>query len=217
VTTTRSLEDIETLRIKLRRIDEFVSTFEVHAEQLRSEVWTEAIIQTENDAPKLLLVIKDSLAEMAKAGLATSFIEEDIEQVRTELGADHQERISALGVSIATRAKRIRGNVYPDPTEVDFSVEVLHLANDIIQLLEEATKPARILRDRFADELSKRSSGITTRKVARRRRDRRIRELAEENPTLNRTELTKLCQEDSVIKATGERVTVHIVREALGK
>jgi hypothetical protein len=64
--------DIETLRIELRRVDEFVSTFEHYVEQFRGRVVVAATCQTEGGGPELLLLIRESLAEMAKVGFAKS-------------------------------------------------------------------------------------------------------------------------------------------------
>jgi hypothetical protein len=208
--------DIETLRIKLRRVDEFVSTFEYYTEQLRGRLVVDAICQTEGGGPELLLLIKESLAEMAKAGFVKSFIDEDVARVRQDLGAHHQQSIDSQWASIHTQADRVLSDEHPD--EEAQAVAVLKLAGDILLFLEEGLRPAKAFRDSLANELGRRSKrdnpATMTRGTSRDARDDRIRELARLNPDMSNAKLAELCEGDPQIKATQQRVSKDIVRDA---
>lgn len=213
----RRTDDIETLRIKLRRVDNFVSTFEYYTEQLRGRLVVEATCQTEGGGPELLVLIRESLAEMAGAGFVRSFIDEDLAQVRQELGADQQQSIDSLWASIHTQAAHVLSGQHPG--EEAHAVAVLQLARDILLFLEEALRPAKVFRDSLVNELGRRSkrespAAITPAKL-RDARDDRIRELHRQNPDATNAELTKLCREDSQIKAFGQKVSKDIVRDAI--
>jgi hypothetical protein len=212
----RRTDDIESLRIKLRRVDDFVSTFEYYVEQLRGRVVVEAICQTEGGGPELLLLIKDSLAEMAKAGFVKSFIDRDIADAREALGSDHQQEIESQWETILAQAARVLSDRHLD--EEAHVVDVLHFASDVLRFLENGLRPAKVFRDSLANELGRQSKQENPATMTRAKlldaRDDRIRELVRQNPDASNAQLAELCREDSQIKDTRQKVSKDIVRDA---
>jgi hypothetical protein len=213
-------QDRHVLELKISAVNEHIKLYEEKTKELDNVINVE-VIKTEQtaDGERLEQVLLQCMSTIASIGSHTSLIEKDLAEIKVQLGTQWNEKTTATYQTIQARGGAMLELPHSNSTDNRRWSEARLLANDIVAFLNDGLEPARLLRERYIEQLSTLSTnlpGTTSGKQLRKRRDQRIRALKKLHPDKSPRQIAVMAATDPILMGLLDKVRIsrHIVREA---
>lgn len=217
---SRLSQDRRVLREKLSVVNRLLRVYSDGTQGLKAKQETALIVQPNLTQEELFLQMRDDMIPMSAAGLDISYIEQDLETEKSNLGADFSARIGDYWRRLLEIRKELQSITSGPSPQRDAPAKIAEARRVIIDLLEAMNVPAKVLRDRLTQELNRHPKEPieTAGQSKRRRRDLRILELAQAHRTKSPAKLLELANADpelTILKNDGLPVTKDVIRNVI--
>src|SRR5258708_7840122 len=192
-----------TLSLKLKEAQKFIQTFEEKADRARAVHFVDAVIKLKTDPTSLLKKVRNLLVPIAELSAPRSLIEADLQQAKAELGPDFERLINRLDGEIWECASRVASWTERQADNAERTKDADQLSLAIFQRFHESLEPAKRLRERLISQLRMvaHQDKPLTRRDLRRQRNKRLRKLRKEHPTLSVPEFIAKVRKDKLLKS----------------